>query len=1491
MSSWLGKSRLPRDRADGASLANSPALKPRSPLTQLSRRPLLAGWGEPNNAKPSPGGPTPWSTSEQKRMAAEEAAARRRAALARRRAKNTLLRWRLLVATRKARLLPPKFIIDRMRWYMDRWNRLATDLPWAKAARALTAMYGARVELRRCWSAWHARIASSLTLRAAALAGGHPWAWASQQPWLHRAMRAWAAVVACRKRRLLTQARARWLRNYYDRRCGRLLQPTRLPSIARGALLAWRARLALGRRVAQLAWLAVAMQIATQLRRWRRGAQANARFGAMLERGSSCHWTLALLRWRRRHAARREERALLATAGIVGQRRRRAIMAAWRGWLHWRAFRWWSLGCSDRWCEIRAARSRRRTLGLWQSFARSRRRATTAALALAGFRRRQRTAAAWRAWQSRRRAAVAARLWQDGTLRRQAAAWRAWAQLRVRRERAAACMATAATMATARHQRCMRLAFHSWNARHLAGRRDEQLAWLAEATRLVAALRRWQGAAQQQQQHQLPTAASAAATAAATAAAATATATATAPAAAAAPPPPPPPPPPPAPPVQQQHNQQPDPLLPPPPPQPLSPLPPPHSLPPPPDVPPPPAPPPSSVSIAEAAQALHDADLAAAADLAKQRRAQALLLALGVPCALLVWAEATRHARRAMERRDVAARHHLSCGLYRWRRAALAHMAVPWLNAAGVQLGKRRECAAALIALRRAAGRARKTRSALRAAYVLRSRRERRSLLPAWRAWLQKQGRACSLSRALSFSAIRKLSRGWAGWKAVWEVRAARRASSRRSLSRLMNRKLSAGWNSWVEAHNVWCEQADSAAATEQVMRKVAISICTRGSRKVWNTWVALAAERTDARRRALAVLKTLSPEGRKARRAMNAWKELAAVAALMRRGVAGAWLREARAVFRRLVAASDAAAATQSHPPPERRVLLLRACRAKLLQAAWRWSLATRRRASGLALQDEAHRWRRQRLQARAVRRWAAESSADRRALRHLVWRGEQQWRYKLMATAAIRRWSRRARGATDGVRAARATSMRRIRQLTRRWAGWCSVRRVARRARATRLSRALARWATRAGACRADASSRRRERGLRMAEAAGWKLAHRWAAAWQAVHAVRRWRAVARAQRRRGRAAPRRVDRLRTWLRRWRVWSRNWAHVGSARRHAATRSVSARRAAHALQQRRQGALMRGNVRRRQAAALGAWVALSQRHELAKACKTAVRLQRRRDVMARWRRAGDAGGLVRVGAAAWAGRGALPLLRRWRRRQQAAALVRWCAAQAWLRDARTVWRRWLRRAAPRLARRRPHGGRPRRRRLPTRDLLAIEQRHRCRFALRRWRRLASRGHALSRRLWHVLPLRRTWRRWRVAAATRRAIRQRRRRNEERSAAAAAASLAWAADENAALRADVQRLEAALQERQPPQPPSLPRLRWQPTPHLQPTPPQPMQQPPPPPPAPAPYFNLERVRQLNLQQQRAQQLQIEQWRQRQQRERARSVSLATDLRAFEAHFQ
>ena len=59
-----------------------------------------------------------------------------------------------------------------------------------------------------------------------------------------------------------------------------------------------------------------------------------------------------------------------------------------------------------------------------------------------------------------------------------------------------------------------------------------------------------------------------------------------------------------------------------------------------------------------------------------------------------------------------------------------------------------------------------------------------------------------------------------------------------------MNHKLSAGWNSWVEAHNAFCEQADSAAATEQAMRRVAISICMRGSRKVWNTWVALAAER-----------------------------------------------------------------------------------------------------------------------------------------------------------------------------------------------------------------------------------------------------------------------------------------------------------------------------------------------------------------------------------------------------------------------------------------------------------------------------------------------------------------------------------------------------------------------------------------------------------------------------------------------------------------------
>ena len=1454
-SSWLGKSRLPRDRADGASLASSPALKPRSPLAQLSRRPLLGGWGEPKAKPQSVGGPTPWSTSEQKRVAAEEAAKRRRAALARRRAKSTLLRWRLLVATHKARLLPPKFIIERMRWYMDRWNRLATDLPWAKAARALTAMYGARVQLRRCWSAWHAQIAASLTLRATALAGGHPWAWASQQPWLHRAMRSWAAVVACGKRRLLTQARARWLRNYLDRRGGRLLQPTRLPSVARGALLAWRARLALGRRVAQLAWLAVAVQSAAQLRRWRRVAQANARVGAMLERGSSCHGALALLRWRRRHAARRAECALLATAGTVGERRRRAMMAAWRGWLHWRALRWWSRRCSDRWVELRAARSRRRTLGLWQSFARSRRLAATAVLALAGFRRRQRTAAAWRTWQSCRRAAMAARLWQDGSLRQQAAAWRAWKELSMRRERAAPCREAAASMAAARHQRCMRLVFHSLHACHLAGRRVEQLAWLAEATRLVAALRRWQEAAQQQQHPPPPPAA-----------------------------PLPTPPPPPAPPLQQQQQQL-DPQ-PSPPPQPPSP---PQPLPLPPDVPPPPAPPPS-VSIAAAAQALHDADLTVAADIAKQRRAQALLLALGVPCALLVWAEAARHSRRATERCHAAARHHLSCGLYQWRRAALAHMAVPWLNAAGVQLGKRRECAAAVTALRRAADRAGAARSALRAACALRSRRERRSLLPAWRTWLQKQGRAGSMSRALSFSAIRALSRGWSGWQAVWELLTARRASARLALRRLMNHKLSAGWISWVEAHNAWLEQADSAATTEQAMRRVAISICMRGSRKVWNTWAALAAERADAKRRALAVLKSLSPEGRKLRRAMNAWKELAVMAALLRRGVAGAWLREARAVFRRLVAASDAAVAkaTQSHPPPGRRVLLPRTCRAKLLQAAWRWSLATSRRASGLALQDEAHRWRRQRVQARAVRHWAAESSADRRALRHLVRRGERQWRYKLTAAAAIRRWSRRARGAIDGVRAARATAMRRIGQVLRRWAGRCVLHRVVRRARAARLAHALARWGARAGADRADASSRRRERGLRMAEAAGWKLAHRWAAAWQAVHAVRRWHAVARAQRRRERAVPRRSDRLRTWLRRWRVWSCNWAHVGGARRHAASRSAPAKRAAHALQQRRQGALMRGNVRRRQAAALGAWTALRQRHELARACMTAARLQRCRDAIVRWRVVGDAGGLVRVGAAAWAGRGALPLLRRWRQRQRAAALLRLGAAQAWLRDARTVWRRWVHRAAPRLARQRPHGGRPRRRRLPAQDRHETEQRHRCRLVWRRWRVLASRGRALSRRLWHVLPLRRTWRRWRIAAATRRALRQRRRRNEERSATAAAASLAWAADANAALRADVQRLETALKERHPPPPP--PNLRWQPqpTPQPLPTPPQPT---PPPPPPPAPYFNLERARQLNAQQQRAQQLQVEQWRQRQQRERARSASLATDLRAFEAHFR
>ena len=93
------------------------------PNVQLPKRPLLAGWGEPVKAEPLA-----------QQVTAEQVAARSASAARRRRARRTLRRWRLLVIVRRARLLPLRWMLERVRLAMDRWSRLAADRPWERAA-------------------------------------------------------------------------------------------------------------------------------------------------------------------------------------------------------------------------------------------------------------------------------------------------------------------------------------------------------------------------------------------------------------------------------------------------------------------------------------------------------------------------------------------------------------------------------------------------------------------------------------------------------------------------------------------------------------------------------------------------------------------------------------------------------------------------------------------------------------------------------------------------------------------------------------------------------------------------------------------------------------------------------------------------------------------------------------------------------------------------------------------------------------------------------------------------------------------------------------------------------------------------------------------------------------------------------------------------------------------------------------------------------------
>ncbi len=585
----------------------------------------------------------------------------------------------------------------------------------------------------------------------------------------------------------------------------------------------------------------------------------------------------------------------------------------------------------------------------------------------------------------------------------------------------------------------------------------------------------------------------------------------------------------------------------------------------------------------------------------------------------------------------------------------------------------------------------------------------------------------------------------------------------------------------------------------------------------------------------------------------------------------------------------------------------------ATLLKACARWGVVARRRAGQQRTEAEAARWHRRRGEARALRRWAAASSGASVLLRHLVATGQRQWHARLATGAALRRWRHAAAHASHLRLLETALGRRPLRHAVWLWAARSQEAVLLWRAAGVAATAALRRGLARLAAASGD------EGGGSGREWPGWAEAAAEADAFHLSVALRRWASSAQGRpAARLRLVERRSIVFVRWRLRWRegrldgaAWRSAGAHAVQRRRRLAfwalwqsalvraaalgqSRRAEARRcASNTLIQPRPfltpSAYHRAFAFARQAALRHRWLRVAmtlwaRRRLLRSVEERQVHTRTRSRARAAWRRWRSWAAARRALALATA-RGTLFVRRRaaaalgaWRVRARA---MRYAAAAFGFgqgRQLRAALLRWEGNAAAWRAESLAAAVAARR------SAAELGQR------LRWWRaEAAARLRALAAReqAW-VLPLVSAWRRWRVTAATRRALRCRHEKVASRSAYAAAMSIAAVTDENIELRANVERLRAALKE-QPRRPaPQQPQPRPQPPLWPQPPPPQRLQRLEMPLPARLSPFASQAWPLPQLDRREAER---SQWAQRCRSMRVRRESLAQDLRAFESCFK
>ena len=154
-------------------------------------------------------------------------------------------------------------------------------------------------------------------------------------------------------------------------------------------------------------------------------------------------------------------------------------------------------------------------------------------------------------------------------------------------------------------------------------------------------------------------------------------------------------------------------------------------------------------------------------------------------------------------------------------------------------------------------------RGALNSLLQLGSRRA----LNAWRAVAAEVGaaRRKAAGAARTFGPEGRMQRAaWNSWRELCQERELMRGGATSMMLQGQRKCL-----------NAWTEMVAAAAAKKQAMLKVAAAIRMRGSRMAWNAWTELAAEVAAAKRQAAGALRSLRPEGRKMRMALNSWVEL----------------------------------------------------------------------------------------------------------------------------------------------------------------------------------------------------------------------------------------------------------------------------------------------------------------------------------------------------------------------------------------------------------------------------------------------------------------------------------------------------------------------------------------------------------------------------------------------------------------------------------------